>query len=188
MADVGLLGFPNVGKSTLISAVSRAHPKIADYPFTTLEPHLGVVTLGEGRDDARTFVLADIPGLIEGASRGAGLGLRFLRHVERTRVLLHLVTLTDDPERNPLDDYKVLRRELEAFDAALLSRPELVVLTKADLPDVRDAYPDLRAAFEKEGVDLLLVSAVSHAGLSELLNAVFEVLARIPRPPPAKLD
>jgi GTP-binding protein len=187
MADVGLLGFPNAGKSTLISAVSRAHPKIADYPFTTLEPHLGVVTLDAGREDARTFVVADIPGLIEGASRGAGLGHRFLRHVERTRALLHLVTLTEDPGRNPLDDYKVLRRELSAFDAELLSRPEIVVLTKADLPDVREAYPALREAFAKEGVELHLVSAVSHHGLPDLMNAVFDVISRIPRPSAAPI-
>jgi len=177
MADVGLLGFPNVGKSTFISAVSRARPKVADYPFTTLEPHLGVVELGDPhRGASRHFVLADIPGLIEGASEGHGLGLRFLRHVERTRVLLHLVSLSDEPGRTPLDDYRIIRGELKAFKPELLRFPEVVALTKADLPEVREAYPALRDEFAKLDIDLHLVSAPAHDGLRPVLQAVAEKL------------
>jgi GTPase len=177
MADVGLLGFPNAGKSTLISAVSRARPKIADYPFTTLVPHLGVVTIGDARRGlGKTFVLADIPGLIPGASEGAGLGIRFLRHVERTRVLLHLVTLTEDPARDPVSDYHTLLRELGAFNPELAGRPQVVALTKADLPDVREAYPGVREEFSRIGVELRLVSAVTHEGLDDLMRELAEKL------------
>jgi GTP-binding protein len=178
MADVGLLGYPNVGKSTMISAVSRARPKVADYPFTTLEPHLGVVTLGDPRrGPGRSFVIADIPGLIPGASDGAGLGVRFLRHLERTRVLLHLLTLSDDPERTPLSDYHVIRKELAAFKPELARFPEIVAMTKADLPDVREAYPQAQADFAKIGVDLHLVSAASHDGLDALMQSLAEKLS-----------
>jgi len=177
MADVGLLGFPNVGKSTLISAVSRARPKVADYPFTTLVPHLGVVTIGDSRSGlGRSFVIADIPGLIPGASEGAGLGIRFLRHLERTRVLLHLLTLADEPGRSPVEDYHVIRRELLKFNPDLASRPEVVVLTKADLPDVQEAYAALAADFQKIGVELRLVSAATHLGLDELMQELSEKL------------
>jgi GTP-binding protein len=177
MADVGILGYPNVGKSTLVSAVSRARPKIADYPFTTLVPHLGVVSIGDARHGlGRSFVLADIPGLIPGASQGAGLGIRFLKHVERTRVLLHLVTLSDEPGRSPVEDYRVLRAELSAYRRDMLSRPEVVALTKADLPDVRAAYPALRDRFAELGIELRLVSAVSHTGLTELMQELGEKL------------
>jgi GTP-binding protein len=175
MADVGLLGFPNVGKSTLISSVSRAHPKIADYPFTTLTPHLGVVSLSEGtRGQSRTFVIADIPGLIPGASSGAGLGVQFLKHLERTRLLLHLVTLTDEPGRSPLDDYHVIRNELATFDPELAKRPEIVAMTKADLPEVREAHAELAPAFQAIGVDLRLVSAVTHEAMTDLMNELYE--------------
>jgi len=178
MADVGLLGFPNVGKSTFVSAVSRARPKIADYPFTTLEPHLGVVTLGDPRrGDSRSFVIADIPGLIPGASAGHGLGTRFLRHLERTRVLVHLVTLVEEPGRSPLADYRVIRSELAAFSEELAALPELVALTKADLPHVRAAYPELKTEFEAHGLRLHLVSAVTHEGLDALLTAIADCLA-----------
>jgi GTP-binding protein len=177
MADVGLLGFPNVGKSTLISSVSRAHPKIADYPFTTLVPHLGVVSLSEGnRGQSRTFVIADIPGLIPGASTGAGLGVRFLKHLERTRLLLHLVTLTDEPGRSPLDDYQVIRKELATFDPGLAERPEIVAMTKADLPEVREAYAELKPAFAALGIDLKLISAVTHESMTPLMNELYERL------------
>jgi GTP-binding protein len=177
MADVGLLGFPNVGKSTLISAVSRARPKVADYPFTTLVPHLGVVTIGDSRAGlGRSFVIADIPGLIPGASEGAGLGIRFLRHLERTRVLLHLIALSEEPGRNPIDDYHVIRRELLKFNPDLAGRPEVAVLAKADLPDVVEAYPELVEEFKKLGVSLRLVSAATHAGLDELMQELSEKL------------
>ena len=170
MADIGLLGYPNVGKSTFIRSVSRARPRVADYPFTTLEPHLGVVTLGDERSGlASSFVVADIPGLIAGASKGAGLGARFLRHVERTRGLLHLITLTDDPERDPVADYEQLRFELAEFKDDLTRRPELVALSQADRPEVVEAYPGLKQRFAELGVELRLVSAVSRAGLPALV-------------------
>ncbi|NMC69684.1 MAG: GTPase ObgE [Myxococcales bacterium] len=173
LADVGLLGFPNTGKSTLIRAVSRARPKVAPYPFTTLTPHVGVVTLGP----ERTFVVADIPGLIPGAARGAGLGFRFLRHVERTAVLLHLVTLDPAPGRKPLADYDALNAELRAYSAALAAKPQLAVLTKLDLPDVRAARPRLERSFARRGVELLAVSAATGEGVSDLLLRV-EALVR----------
>jgi GTPase len=170
MADVGLLGFPNVGKSTLIRAVSRARPKVADYPFTTLIPQLGVVTTGDDRRGlGRSFVIADIPGLIPGASQGAGLGIRFLKHLERTRVLLHLISQSDEPGRSPLADYHVLRSELAAFDPALAARPEIVAMTKADLPDVRERFPEVRREFESAGIELVLVSGATHEGLKTLM-------------------
>jgi GTP-binding protein len=173
MADVGLLGFPNVGKSTLISNVSRARPKIAEYPFTTLEPHLGVVTIGDGHGDTgRHFVIADIPGLIPGASEGHGLGLQFLRHIERTRALLHLVSLTEDPERDPVRDYQALRQELDRYNSELSHRPEIVALSKADLPEVQEAYPELKARFAEIDVELHLVSAAAHIGLDDLMQRV----------------
>jgi GTPase len=177
MADVGLLGFPNVGKSTLISAVSRAHPKIANYPFTTLEPHLGVVTLGDARRGlGKSFVIADIPGLIAGASKGAGLGIRFLRHLERTRLLLHLICISDEPDRSPLADYHALRRELEAFDESLAKRPEVVAMTQADRPEVVEAHAAAVPEFAAIGIELRLVSAASHAGLDDLMRELFERL------------
>ncbi|HEY2406650.1 MAG TPA: GTPase ObgE [Polyangiaceae bacterium] len=177
MADVGLLGFPNVGKSTFISAVSRARPKVADYPFTTLVPHLGVVTIGdERRGLGRSFIVADIPGLIPGASEGAGLGTRFLRHLDRTRLLLHLVTLTDEEGRSPLDDYHVIRRELRAYSPELAGRPEVVAMTKGDLPEVREAYELAKPEFEALGIDLFLISAATHQGLTEITQRLAERL------------
>src|SRR5262249_2206137 len=137
LADVGVLGFPNCGKSPLIAAVSRAKPKIADYPFTTTVPNLGVVSLGE----ERSFVVADIPGIIEGAAEGAGLGLRFLRHIDRTRVLLHLITLDSDPSHSPVSKFHLLMGELSKFNPSLARRPMLVGLSKMDLPEVREAFP-----------------------------------------------
>lgn len=172
MADVGLLGFPNVGKSTFIRAVSRARPKVADYPFTTLEPHLGVVSIG----DEATFVLADIPGLIPGAAEGAGLGHRFLRHVERTRALLHLVTLDPAEDREPLADYEALRNELAKFDPDLAGRPEIVAMTKADLPEVREAYVEAKKQFAKKKIDLRLVSAATGEGIRDLLVALYQMV------------
>ncbi len=179
LADVGLLGFPNVGKSTFIRAVSRARPKVADYPFTTLTPHLGVVVVPgtEGHGDTRTMVIADIPGLIPGASEGAGLGIQFLKHVERTRVLLHLITLDPAEGRDPVADYLALRKELEAFDPELASRPEIVALSKADLTEVREAYPELRKKMKRRKIDLHLVSAATGEGVDELLLALYRALS-----------
>ena len=172
MADVGLLGFPNAGKSTFVASVSAARPKVAAYPFTTLAPSLGVVEVAGGpRRGGTRFVIADIPGIIAGASDGAGLGHRFLRHVERTRVLLHLVTLAPDEGRDPVDDYRTLRDELQRFDPTLAARPEVVALTKADLPTVREAYPQLKQRFEHEiGIDLRLLSAANRDGIEAMIN------------------
>jgi GTP-binding protein len=171
MADVGLLGFPNVGKSTFVAAVSAARPKIADYPFTTLTPSLGVVEVGGGiRAGGSSFVIADIPGLIPGASEGVGLGIRFLQHVERTRVLLHLVTLDPGEGRDPVSDYRALRKELQAYSPALAERPEVVALSKADLTEVKEAYPALARRFARSGIPLRLVSAVTREGLVDLVR------------------
>jgi GTP-binding protein len=179
MADVGLLGFPNVGKSTFIRAVSRARPKVADYPFTTLVPHLGVVKVGE----EQSFVLADIPGLIEGAAEGAGLGTRFLKHVERTRALLHIVTLDPGEGREPLADYDVINQELARFDPELAKRPQVVVMSKGDLPDVREAWTSARKKFKKRGVDLKLVSAATGEGVRELLFELYGLVSKDARRP-----
>ncbi|MEM9691526.1 MAG: GTPase ObgE [Myxococcota bacterium] len=172
LADIGLLGFPNAGKSTFISVVSAARPKIADYPFTTLTPNLGVVSIGGGpRRGGTTVVVADIPGLIPGASDGAGLGHRFLRHIERTQVLLHLVALDPDPQRDPLDDYRALRTELKRFDPMLALRPELVALTKADIPEVKEAFPAVAQRFEDEiGIRARLISSATREGIDELID------------------
>ncbi|MFO0563259.1 MAG: GTPase ObgE [Polyangiales bacterium] len=163
LADVGIIGFPNVGKSTLISVISRARPKIANYPFTTLVPNLGVVKA----DEDRSFVVADIPGLIEGASEGAGLGIQFLKHVERTRVLLHLIA--PDPDREIDGDYDVIMREVEKFNPDMAKRPQIVAITKADLPEAREAYKRLKPKFKKRGIDLRLIGPVTHEGIRELI-------------------
>lgn len=171
IADVGLVGLPNAGKSTLLAALTAARPKIAAYPFTTLEPNLGVMDLGI--EDGRRPTIADVPGLIEGASSGAGLGHAFLRHVERTRVLLHVV---DGAARDPRWDHEVIRDELEAHDPALLTKPMLVVFNKLDLPDAIDALPAFRAALDEVGARVLAVSAEAGTGLDELRRAVSELL------------
>ena len=179
LADVGLLGFPNVGKSTFIARVSRARPKIADYPFTTLVPNLGVVS----RDLDRSFVVADIPGLIEGAAEGHGLGHRFLKHVERCRVLLHLVTLDPEPEREPARDFEVLMDELRRFDPELADRPMLVAVSKSDLPDVREALEEIRAALAPR--EVLAFSAATGDGIEAVLDGLENLLAEHPdRPEP----
>lgn len=178
LADVGVVGFPNAGKTTFIAAVSRARPKIADYPFTTLAPNLGVASLGE----ERSFVIADVPGIIEGASEGAGLGLRFLRHLERTRVLLHLVTVDPDPARDPLHDYDVLLEEMQRFDEALASRPQVVAMSKMDLPEVRAAFPRVREALAARGVSLWPLSASTGEGTQDILLALEKALWDHPDP------
>ena len=172
LADVGLVGFPNAGKSTLISVISAAKPKIADYPFTTLEPHLGVVDLGE----FRTFVVADIPGLIEGAHEGAGLGDRFLRHVERTKLLLHLVDVSSASGRDPVGDYETINRELAAYDENLASRPQLVVATKIDALDEPSRLEALRERAARDGRSFHAISSATRENVRELVNAVARAL------------
>jgi len=168
MADVGLVGYPNAGKSTLISRVSAARPRVADYPFTTLVPHLGVVRF----DEEASFVLADIPGLIEGAHRGVGLGHRFLRHLSRTRLLIHLIDVSGLSGRDPLTDYDTINAELRAFDAALAAKPQIVVANKLDLTEGRERYPEIRARFLQRGVELWAVSAATGEGLPALMREV----------------
>jgi GTP-binding protein len=183
LADVGLLGFPNVGKSTLIRAVSRARPRVDDFPFTTLRPHLGIVSVG-GKHDPTLFAMADIPGLIPGASEGAGLGIRFLKHLDRTRVLLHLLTLDHGEDREPMADYFALRKELQAFDARLAQRPELVALSKADLPEVREAFPQLRDRFREHGIELRLLSGVTGEGAGDVMAELATIVQEARRAPP----
>jgi GTP-binding protein len=168
IADVGLVGFPNAGKSTLISVISAAKPKIADYPFTTLEPNLGVVDLG----DFRTFVVADIPGLIEGASEGAGLGDRFLRHVERTKLILHLVDVSSLSGRDPVEDYEIINRELAAYNEDLAARPQIVVATKIDALDEPERLDRLEEKALTDRREFLAVSSVANMGVKELVNTV----------------
>ena len=175
LADVGLVGMPNAGKSTLIAAVSAARPKIADYPFTTLVPNLGVVSYG----GFQSFVMADIPGLIEGASEGHGLGTRFLRHIERTDLFLHLVDLSDLQEGDPLERFDAINRELERHNPQLLSKPQLVVLSKADITEVREQAEAIQKTFAERGYRTLLISAVTGTGLDELVACVAQELARL---------
>lgn len=175
LADVGLVGFPNAGKSTLISTISAAKPKIADYPFTTLEPHLGVVDMGE----YRTFVVADIPGLIEGAHEGAGLGDRFLRHVERTKLLLHLVDVSSMSGRETVSDYETINRELESYNIELATRPQIVVATKIDALDEPERLESLRERAAEDGRTFFAISAVTNEGVRELVNAVARALDEI---------
>ena len=171
IADIGLVGLPNAGKSTLLAAVTAAQPKIADYPFTTLEPNLGVMELGE--DDERRPTIADVPGLIEGASSGAGLGHAFLRHVERTRVLVHVV---DGSSKDPEWDHDVIREELLAHDPALLDKPMLVALNKVDLRAAADAWPAFAAARRAEGRDAIAIAAATGEGLDTFRTRVADLL------------
>jgi GTP-binding protein len=173
IADVGLLGLPNAGKSTLLARISAAKPRIADYPFTTLTPNLGVVML-----DDRRFVVADIPGLIEGASEGAGLGDRFLRHVERTRLLLHLLDCTAllDDSRDLLAEYETIRKELAAYDTALSARRELVLLNKIDALGDRSVLDEIQRTLEARGRQVLRASGVSGEGIPELVRALWRAL------------
>jgi GTP-binding protein len=174
LADVGLVGFPNVGKSSFIARVSAARPKIADYPFTTLIPNLGVVKLS----DDRSLVLADVPGLIEGAHRGAGLGHQFLRHVERTRVLVHIVEISPEPGRTPLRDYLAIRKELALYDPGLASRTEIVALNKLDLPATRKRLPVIARTFARRGVKLHAISAATGEGITPVLEAAYRALVK----------
>jgi len=176
LADVGLVGFPNAGKSTLISRISAAHPKIADYPFTTLEPHLGVVRL----DDLRSFVVADIPGLIEGAHEGHGLGTRFLRHIERTRLLAHLVDVSEGSGRDPVNDFDVVMKELASFSPALPAKPMIVVATKMDVAQDPDRVEALRKMAEDKGLPFYAISGVTGQGIDRLTRAMETALAQAP--------
>ncbi|MGB3414000.1 MAG: GTPase ObgE, partial [Microbacteriaceae bacterium] len=177
VADVALVGYPSAGKSSLIAAVSQAKPKIADYPFTTLHPNLGVVEAGSTR-----FTVADVPGLIEGASEGRGLGLEFLRHVERCSVLVHVIDCaTLEADRDPMTDFETIRKELAAYPVAegmvpLLDRPQIVVLNKADVPDARDLAEMVKPSFEELGLVTFIVSAASHEGLRELNYKLAELV------------
>jgi GTP-binding protein len=183
IADVGLVGFPNVGKSTLLSRVTNARPKIANYHFTTLNPNLGVVDL----DDAKGFVIADIPGLIEGASEGIGLGHEFLRHIERTKVLIHLVDAASTEGRDPLDDIYAINKELEAYNADIAHKPQVIAANKIDAIFTEDGeinpIDKIRNEFEPKGVKVFPISAVSGEGLKELLYYVRGILDEINEPP-----
>jgi len=173
LADVGVVGFPNAGKSTLVSRLSAAKPKIADYPFTTLEPSLGIVRV----DEHRSFVIADLPGLIEGAAEGKGLGHRFLRHTERTRVLVHLVDLDPGSGRDPVEDWRVIQGELAAYSRELAARPQIVAGSKAELPGTEERLRALETFCAAEGISFHAISSVTGLGLPGLLRDVAGILA-----------
>ena len=173
LADVGLVGYPNVGKSTLISCISAARPKIADYPFTTLEPQLGVVSM----DTDRSFVVADIPGLIEGAHLGHGLGIQFLKHIERTRVLLHLIDVSGMSGRDPVDEFHTIDSELAEHNPALPKKPKIIVATKIDVADTKKLQKLARWC-KKNDLDLVKISSVTGEGLDDLKHAAFSKLGR----------
>lgn len=168
LADVGLVGFPNAGKSTFLSAVSSAKPKIADYPFTTLTPNLGVVKIGE----MKSFVIADIPGLIEGAHRGEGLGISFLKHVERTKLILHFIDLSLTRFHTPLKGFEIINKELALFNEELVKKPQIVVINKMDITEVRKKANAVALTFEKKGYKVFKVSSVTKEGVDELLYYV----------------
>jgi GTP-binding protein len=168
LADVGIIGLPNAGKSTLISRISAARPKIADYPFTTLVPNLGVVSYDEGK----TFVIVDIPGLIKGAHKGAGLGIKFLRHIERTRILIHLLDLSPLTERGPIEDYRLMNEELEAYSPELKKKPQVIVLNKIDITEAKEGLKDVQIQFKKLGIKTFPISAATGEGLKELIREV----------------
>jgi GTP-binding protein len=187
LADVGLVGFPNAGKSTLISVISAARPKIANYPFTTLEPNLGVVnadggTGKEGRELGRTFVVADLPGLIEGAHEGAGLGIRFLRHVERTRLLVHLIDTSDMSDEDPVHYFEIISGELRAFSEPLTEKPVIVVATKLDATTDRTRLDTLREFCREHKLEFHAISAATGEGVRELVRSIADALDKIPKP------
>ena len=172
IADVGTVGFPNVGKSTLISSVSAARPRIADYPFTTLKPNLGVVNIG----NYRTFVIADIPGLIEGAHLGAGLGMKFLRHIERTSILLHIMDISKEPFTGAWDDFKTINNELESFSSNVRAKPQIVVINKIDLTATRERLKEQVDIFGEKGIRVFPISAATGEGIKELMKEIVKKL------------
>lgn len=175
LADISVVGFPNAGKSTLISKISAARPKVADYPFTTLTPNLGVVSYNEGR----TFVVADVPGVIKGAHQGAGLGIRFLKHIERTKVIIHLIDISMLTGRDPVEDFKILNDELEAYGHDLSKKPQIVALNKIDLKEAGERLEDLRKSFKKIGVEVFPISAVTGEGIKVLIREAARQLEAI---------
>ena len=177
LADVGLIGFPNVGKSTFLSKTTSATPKIADYHFTTLEPNLGVVK----NDYGESFVIADIPGIIEGASKGTGLGLQFLRHIERTRLLLHVIDVSGIEGRNPVDDFKTINEELKSYSEKLSKRKQIIVANKIDSMQDENLYNDLEKLAKENNMEIFKISAVTGEGISELLKRVSQVLKELPK-------
>lgn len=177
LADVGLIGFPNVGKSTFLSVVTSATPKIADYQFTTLEPNLGVVKSEYGD----SFVIADIPGIIEGASEGTGLGLQFLRHIERTRLLLHVIDVSGTAGRNPVEDFKTINTELEKYSEKLSKRKQIIVANKIDSMQDEELYNDLEKLAQKQGLEIFKISAATGVGIKELISHVSEVIKTLPK-------
>lgn len=182
LADVGLVGFPNVGKSTLLSMVSAAKPKIADYHFTTLEPNLGVVSV----DEENSFVIADIPGLIEGAHEGVGLGHEFLKHVERTRLLVHILDMSGSEGRNPYDDFVIINQELQQYNAQLASRPQIVVANKMDVTDAETELELFREQLAENGyqdLEIMKISAATRQGVKELMRKISSMLKEIPQTP-----
>ena len=176
LADVGLVGFPNVGKSTLLSRTTKADPKIANYHFTTLEPNLGVVDLG----NHRSFVMADIPGIIEGASEGVGLGHEFLRHIERTRILIHVVDVSGIEGRNPIEDFDIINDELSKYDMQLEERPQIIAANKTDIIQDKAAYEEFLEEMKKRGYEVFAVSAATNSGVDELMNKTYEELSKLP--------
>lgn len=177
LADVGLLGFPNVGKSTFLSRVTDAKPKIANYHFTTIEPNLGVVKTASGD----SFVIADIPGIIEGASEGTGLGLQFLRHIERTRLLLHVIDVSGSEGRNPVEDFKIINNELKKYSEKLSKRKQIIVANKIDSMQDETLYKELSELAKKEKLEIFKISAVTGEGIKELLNKVSQELKELPK-------
>ena len=176
LADVGLVGFPNVGKSTILSVTTKADPKIANYHFTTLQPNLGVVDLGEHM----SFVLADIPGIIEGASEGRGLGHEFLRHIERTRILIHVVDVSGIEGRNPIEDFDVINNELSQYDMELEERPQIIAANKTDILQDESVYEEFKAEMENRGYKVFSISAATNQGVTELMKYVYNELQKLP--------
>lgn len=172
LADVGIVGFPNAGKSTLISKISAAKPKIADYPFTTIIPNLGVVTYSDGK----TFVIADIPGIIEGAHKGAGLGIKFLKHIERTKLLVHMIDVSQLNERDPIDDYLKMNNEMGSFSNDLKGKPQIVVLSKTDIIQDDDSIKRVEDYFMKLGINIFKISAITGEGVSALKDEIIRNL------------